>query len=198
MPSLGSVSFDASTLKFQEQTPERKVWFTRDGDSIALYHFPKSPDIPRGLTSVAQLREHYLRVMQGTPARLVSVEIVVFAKCRSIQLIIKSPQQPSGMAYVGSLTIPFRNFSFVVKAQCMEHGITGIREAVLFERKHKSGSIEIDASGRIVGDWSPDNERYDSEFPTHPLSRLRSILQNVKSSCTLDPEIRQHAAFELP
>jgi len=35
------------------------------------------------------------------------------------------------MNYLGSLAIPFAEFSFILKIQCAERGITGIRETFL-------------------------------------------------------------------
>jgi hypothetical protein len=140
----------------------------------------------------------YQQLLRGSTARLVSVDILPLVEYRTIRLIVKSHQQPSGMVYSGSFTIPFRDFSFVVKAQCQEHGMTGIREAILLDRQLKAGSVFWDASGPIIGDWNPDDEGFDSEFPEHPLTRLRSILRNVETSCRLDPTIRRFAAFDLP
>jgi hypothetical protein len=52
------------------------------------------------------------------------------------------------MTYVGSLTIPFLDFSFVIKVQCEEKGATGIREAVLLDRRLESGEMPSPSDGR--------------------------------------------------
>jgi len=33
-------------------------------------------------------------------------------------MVLKIPRQPHGITYLGSLTIPFAEFSFVIKMQC--------------------------------------------------------------------------------
>src|SRR4051794_29219746 len=125
MPSLASVTFDTSTLLPQSADPARKVWFTPAGDGISLNFFDKPPDLPPNLRSPDQLQQFYSSSLQGSPATLVETRLTTVAQCPAIRLILKSPQQPHGLTYVGSLTIPFRDFSYVLKVQCQELGPTG-------------------------------------------------------------------------
>ena len=67
--------------------------------------------------------------------------------CRAVWLIVKAPQKPHGMTYIGSLTFPFRNFSFVLKAVCVEHGTPGMREAVVLERFLAERDERVESGG---------------------------------------------------
>src|SRR3954469_2716238 len=89
------------------------------------------------------------------------------------------------------------------KAQCAEHGTTGMREAIIFDAMLASGQIKpedfarAEKTGTVPG-WTQDpydstikwsvlrnlseDEQYDAQFPNHPLSRIRSLLHSVQSS----------------
>jgi hypothetical protein len=164
---------------------------------VARYFFAKPPDLPQGLESLQQLREFYLASLKDSPAKLVEIGITRVAGCPAIRLIIKAPQKPSGMTYTGSITIPFRDFSYVLKAQCMETGATGVREAILFEKAMRAGKLTFDPAG-IKGEWNPDDPQYDADFAQHPLSRLRRVLKQLEASAALDENVRRQPTFPLP
>jgi hypothetical protein len=114
---------------------------------------------------------------------------------------VKSPQKPqkaSGMTYLGSITIPFKDFSFVMKVQCTERGTTGIREAILFDKMRRTGVIEIESSGKITGDWNPDAPEHDAAFRQHPLSRLRRVLGRIEATAVIDVAVKSKPGFPLP
>lgn len=197
-PSLDSVSFDTTELTFKAQEPNRKYWHSTLGDGMAMYFFPKRPDIPNDLKSMDGLRAFYLSLLNGSSAKLVEVTTMVVGGCAAVRTIIKSPQQPHGMTYVGSLTLPFRDFSYVFKAQCEERGMTGMREAVLLDKHLREGKVTIEADGGIRGKSNPDDDQYDSIFPQHPLSRLRHLLRSFEASCVVDPAVASQPTFNLP
>ena len=43
-----------------------------------------------------------------------------------------------------------------------------------------------------------EEETYDSQFPDHPLSRVRSLLGHLRESLEIAPEIRTAAPFAYP
>jgi hypothetical protein len=198
MPSLESLSFDTTGLHLGRTEAGRKVWFSESGDGVSLNFFNKQPDLPSGIESPEQLRNAYLAMLKNTAAKLVEVRPVTVSRCRAIRLIIKVPQQPNGMTYVGSITVPFRDFSYVIKAQCEERGMTGLREAVMFEKLVAAGKVTISDAGKVVGQHDYDDEQYDSQFPQHPLSRLRNLLNQIETSCAIAPDIQSFPTFPLP
>ena len=198
MPSLDFVSFDTTDLRFDRTEAGRKVWVTPGGDGVSLYFFDKPPDLPAGLTSPEQSGDFYRPMLRASPAKLVEVGTTAVSACPAVRLIIKAPQQPHGMTYVGSLTVPFRDFSFVLKAQCQEHETAGVREAVLFDRLLASGRVALNEAGQVSGQWNPDDAQYDAEFPKHPLSRLRALLKRMETTCTVDAETLTQPRFPLP
>lgn len=119
-------------------------------------------------------------------------------QCPAVRMIFKAPQQPTGMTYVGSITLPFRDFSFVIKVQCPERGWTGSREAMLLARRMAQGAVPV-SEGRIeLPGWDPDAEDFDAEFPGHPVSRARRVLRRVAESLAIDPPVAGLPGFRLP
>jgi hypothetical protein len=46
--------------------------------------------------------------------------------------------------------------------------------------------------------WDPDAEVFDAEFPDHPASRVRRVLQRVAGSLRVEPAVARLPAFPLP
>lgn len=122
-----------------------------------------------------------------------------------VKTIFKFPQQPSGTSYLASLTIPFEICSFVVKAQCVEAGPTGLRDAMIADRLMASGELKATDAG--IQNWAADpydtsisgralmnkseQQIYDTEFPNHPLSRARAIIDRIRKEMVFRPEIKK-------
>ena len=116
------------------------------------------------------------------------------------------------MTYLGSLTLPYQYFSYVVKAQCVETGITGIRDSIVLDAKLHSGEVTIGENGELQG-WmaepydgqattalarnKSEAEQYDVNFPEHPLSRLRRLLRQVQLTLKVGNDVKRQPAFEF-
>jgi len=188
------VGFDASGWREDgEVAPGVWVWYTPEGDGVGLYTFGLPPDLPRAST----WEEFRARSEQDAGGPRVDFDVVDVDDRSVLKQILKFPQQPSGMTYLGSLTIPFIDCSFVVKVQCEERGMTGQREAVLLDQLLAEGRVHVGPDG-IGGAWEPDNFQYDSQFPSHPLSRARRVLAQIEQSLVLDSTLRTKPAYPLP
>ena len=116
------------------------------------------------------------------------------------------------MTYLGSITLPFRDFSYVVKIQCMEQGTTGIRDAVILDEKLASGEVTISEKSGTLEGWMQDPydltivggfarnkseaEEYDARFPEHPLTRLRQLLGQIEETLQISDDVRGEPTFE--
>ena len=110
-----------------------------------------------------------------------------------------APQQPSGRTCVGSLTVPFRDFSFVLKCQCAEAGPTGLKAALLLDRSLAAKEPMQVGGGRFhIPGFDPDDPKYDAEFPHDPAARARRVLDHVAGSLVIAAEVRQLPGFALP
>lgn len=142
---------------------------------------------------------------------MIEASVTVIDGCRAIRQCIKSPQQPTGMTYLGSLTLPFRDFSFVLKIQCEEHGVTSIREAVLLPEKLASGEVQLHPDGEGIEGWMKnpydasrssglartlaDDDEHDLRFPEHPLTRARRFLKAAEASISPTDAIKTAPPF---
>jgi len=197
-PTLDSLRFATDGLALTLHEDLREVWHAPDGDVISKQLIFR-PDRVK-IESIAQLRESIVLGLADTRVRLVEVVMSRLDGLPAIRVIRKVPQKPSGMTYAGSFTLGFRDFAFVIQAQCIERGTTGIRETLLMDRALAAKTVVIESAQplRIVGDWEPDADRHDADFPEHPVSRLRRILRRIESSCSIDALVRKHRLAHVP
>lgn len=196
--SPDSVQFDASGYQFQGDRDGARVWFLAEGGGVGLYFFPRKPDLPVNAATVEQIKESYVAQM-GSGLKMVECRVVDVDGVNSIWLVAKGQDEQSRAAiYVGSLTIPFREFSFVVKVQCAEQGVTGMREALLMAEALSKGTGKVEGDRFVPSGWSFDDEQFDERVPKHPLSRVRKELRHIASTLRIDPKIKKAARFALP
>jgi len=212
MRSLHSVTFDASGLTLQGDQDGVRVWHTPAGDGIGLYYFPVPPDIGADLQSVSAVRAFYREMAMQFGAAIIELDLIQVNGSLVIRQIIKVPQQPHGMLYLGTLTLPFRDFSYVIKIQCMEDGTTGVREAVVLDEKLAAGEVKLDEKNGTISGWMQDpydssirdvfarNKseamEYDQRFPEHPLSRLRRAMRRVQQTLRISEEVQREPRFK--
>ena len=196
--SPDSVIFDVSRYEYQGARDGAKVWHTADGDGLGIYFFQRQPDIPSGLTSTLQLRESYSSQL-GNKFRVIECQVKKIDNVPTVWLIVGGlDEQTRGSVYVGSLTIPFRDFSYVIKMQTHERGTTGMREAMLVAQALNDGTGGIQDGKFVPNGWSFDDERFDNMLPKHPLSRLRQELRLIAQSVKIDVKVKREVSFDLP
>jgi hypothetical protein len=200
-PSLDAVRFDATGYAFQgEPRPGRvRVWHTPEGDGLGVYFLPVPPDLPQDAGSADDLAAFYRRLLGDSGGKLVEARVVTTSGCPAVRTILSVPQEPSGRTYIGSVTVPFRDFSFVLKCQCTEGGPTGLKEALLFDRSRAANEPMRIEGGRFhIPGWDPDDPRHDGEFPNHPVARARRVLDHMTGSLEVAAEVRVLPGFALP
>ena len=196
--SLDSVSFDASKYHFQGDADGKRTWFTPAGDAISVLYFPTRPGLPAPAHTIFELERFYRERVCSEQVRMTEFSLLTAADMPAIWMILKVSLKPSGLVYLGSLTLPFADFSFVVKMQCIERGIAGMRETALLLEAQQDGRVTIGEDGKISGDWNPDAAMHDEKFPDHPVSRLRFEFARIISSLQLTEATKSEARFELP
>lgn len=208
MRSLDSVTFDTIEFEPREERDGVRVWQTRAGDGLGLFYFQIPPDIPVGIDSIAEIRTACRRATLEAGGAIIEVDRLVLDGCAAIRQIIKVPQQPFGMTYIGSFMLPFRDFSYVVRVECPERGVTGCRDAMVWNQLLQAGLVTIDdpfrgwmqdpydpaATARLARNRA-DSEEYDAQFPDHPLSRLRPVLERVQETLRVTEELKQAPLF---
>jgi hypothetical protein len=189
--SLDCITFDEKRYRLRGHIGGCRAWSTPDGGGFGIYFFPKPPDLPLRVNSAAELHHFHSKRVPSGQIGIVEVELVHVDGVLSVWTIFKLPQKPHGITYLGSITIPFSEFSFVVKMQCEERGVTGVRETALLMKAQADGTITVGQKGEIIGNWNPDDKSYDSQFPDHPLSRLRRELKLLLPSLRINGQTKK-------
>ena len=199
---LDMVSFDASEYQFDgEDTAQMlRQWITPKGDLVSLNFFSRPPDLPTS-GDLADFERKFAIMLQEIQARPVELEICSIAGMSAVRQIIKVPipDQPHGLVYIASWILPFEQLSYVLKVQCVERGTTGVRESILFaQQRAGSAGHTFEKDKIIMPDWNPDSPEFDAEFPDHPISRARRVMEHLQATTQITDQLRGCTLFPLP
>lgn len=175
---MDKVTFDTAEYELRLDQEGYRGWTLRrddgSGDVLSLNYFAKPPDMEAPPDDIDANRNSYRRMAAEAGGAIIQVETIQIAdnNTSALQTIIKLPQRPHGMAYVGSITIPFRDQSYVVKIQCQEVGTTGMREALVADMMMRENPPQgNDPILLFTQAWQQDP--YDENF-TAPLMRNKA------------------------
>ena len=115
-----SLSFDTAGLMLRKNEADRQLWLNGFNDVIELRVFNRPPDIPVRLRDIAGLRSHYEAAARTQQAEVLTLEVIDADSLRSIRLLMRSAVKPRGYTYVGSIAVPFKRGSFVLRHQATE------------------------------------------------------------------------------
>lgn len=104
-----------------------------------------------------------------------------------IYSIIKSKKQPSGIQYTLRGHFNYNGEPLEILAFFDEAGMTGQRDAVIFEIARRENIVDINMNGWMADPYSADYKKgllmnlseqreYDQHFPGHPLTELRNFI----------------------
>lgn len=163
--NTSSLRFDTAGLIPRKDEPQRKLWLNGFNDVVELRAFALPPDIPVRLRDAAGLRAYYDAAARTQGAQVLGLEVVQTpvrafdaAFERSMQvigLLMRAPAKPRGFVFVGSVALPFKRGSFVLRHQATE----------VIEREDLSAQS-------------------DAAHPAHALTRIRAGLGAVRFSAS--------------
>ena len=197
IPELGWPKVKEDNSIIQWINPEQTI-------AISINYFESIPDIPT-VKDVNVLRAFYRKIITEIDGGLIELELYKRQQFDVVKSIFKIPQKPSGMTYIGFLTVPFSTCSFVLKVQAVESGTTGMRETVIANKFLSTGTFN-DAT------WSSDPydkefktgalmnkaeaESYDIDFPHHPLSQVRTLLGEIEKGLKWESAVEKSQPLE--
>ena len=213
MQALEAIDFDASGFRLEPRIvdpnlatrgsagPSLRGWTNDQGDTLTVHFFQIPPDLPTPFRSVEELREFHRPRVTENGGGMISVDVSRERGLFVQSTVWKFPNEPEGAAYVGTLTIPCAQFSYVLKVQCAEQPPVGMRELTI--AKEKLAALGEGADPRLVlKGWAKDpydpqflaptlrneseDEKYDSRFPSHPLTRCRRTLASLRKSLEIN------------
>jgi hypothetical protein len=215
MLSINSVRIDTNGWKLVYESPESMAWENERSEYLGIDYFSIPPDIPCELSDIDALRQVYRNGLASVGAGLISTDVdrtkIGQREVPYIKVVTKTPMQPRGMSYLGSLTFPYAEFSYVIKIDCAEVGTTGLRDAVILDKFLSTNKLKVDPNaGNIVG-WFQDpydptfngpilknrseDEEYDKFFPDHPLTRVRAGILHILKTLHIDDAILKSKPF---
>jgi hypothetical protein len=201
MQPLNYITFNTDDFELQGDKENVRVWYSKFGDGVGLYYFAIPPDIQADLESIDDVRARYRNVAHESGLGMIQVDTITVDDFKAVKTIFKMPQEPTGMTYIGSITVPFRDFSYVLKVQCEERGITGVRdtaiamkESIGFFEKWSQDPYDASIKSPFMRNRA-EVEEYDVMFPDHPLSRARALLNHIQATLQIADEIKTEPRF---
>jgi hypothetical protein len=96
--------------------------------------------------------------------------------------------------FVGAITVPLAECSWVIKVQSSEGPITGLREALAFDRFLEEHPMPRAPIEELASHFDPYDARWDLD-QHDPLSLVRQSTNEVLASLEVDPEVRKRTPF---
>jgi hypothetical protein len=209
------VNIEAITIKDDKWTPVPQnagidsLNWTDGRDMLILRHFPIPPDIPAPLSrldliwKISRLESFW---RQTAPVDIYTGEI---GGNEYLGQIFKFSFN-GRTGYQGSLIIPKASFSlmFIVSIK----GSAADEEREIHVEKSVLGNVtDLDEKARCwfvdpfsfgfvtpFGRNRSDDEEWDEMYPSHPLSRIRTILRELPTACEISPDVARAPAFVGP
>jgi hypothetical protein len=188
---------------WEEEAPTGKmrVWRDPHGAVLSLASVESRSWLDEVVESESSVREWARDLATSREAGVIEATAIPYAAGKAMHLIYKRLEMPQYI-YTGMLIVPAAEDSLVWTMVAGECGTTGVREAIVtsqlfttgelkpedYERTWSKDPYEASFSGvdRSVLRSISDDPSYDSEFPDHPLSRVRRILSELPTCFRLN------------
>lgn len=178
--------------------PECSTWRDSDEDTITLSLGAALPDTITA--DVEALRMYCRQVAEDSGAGLVEAGVMLGQLGPAVQMIYKQLEMPA-FTFRGVQIIALPKASLTWSVVAREKGTTGVREAVVTSSLLSQGRLtpELYEESWACDPYDPhyrgverstlryisDDASYDSQFPTHPLSKVRRVLRELSRESDL-------------
>ena len=200
-------------LQQEEDNAFHQQWISEDESLIlSVNYFDIPPDLAT-LNNIKTVRDIYRHLLVEAEGGLIQVDYINLKGYPAVKSIFKLRQPGEfspGAIYVGSITIPFAEYSYVIKVQAIEAGISGVRSSVVLMRQIENEEIEMGDDGAVGWMQDPyepaitegylmnrsDEEKFDAEFPHHALSLVRNMLRQIEAEVVLGNDLNTLEQFK--
>lgn len=191
--------YDAKDEKYNKE--KIKIWTNTYGDVLTVNFFKQPPNLPQYVADIHSLRNFYRDIIFDAKGGLVEVEKEPFDAFTLIRSIFKIPQDPTGFTFLASFSLIMESYTFIIKVECPERGMTGTRECAVLLGAEMEGKVPKGTlDGWFTDPYDPslknkvcsnlsDQAQYDHFFPEHPLSRARSTLNLIRNNITFGKDM---------
>jgi hypothetical protein len=204
-PNLNSIRFDTTAWNERKRKSNVVIWQNEKGDALTLHLVKETHNLPpiRDTNAVRKLCRD-LATSGNKRGGTVIAEGTRYGGVPAIRTVYKYESLPA-YGYTAMIILPFKDFWFQLTMASVERGVTGQRDAFVTASLAQEGKLELEsfdkpdskgATGRIKGwfqdPYDPnysglilrsisDDEKYDTLFPQHPLTKVRHWLGDVPS-----------------
>lgn len=202
-PSASRLSLGLEGWKSVAASDFERRWINDLGDELTVAFSEGRPPLEFDPRDVDAGREFFRQVAAEIGQGFVELNHVVVDGVDATRSILKVKQNPTGVAYIGRLCVPFSDCNWMIEVLSREFGTTGMREAMVVSQLVSRGEIRPNSpDGRMKGwvrdPYDPDRDppefsytladdlQYDAMFPLHPLTRARERLTEIQSTLRID------------
>ena len=128
--TMDFISLPIEGWELKEDTKYNKFWINQSHGDVLRVDILSMPSDVVLKDADALMKEYRTSIYEGKGA-IVELERDHLDTKFAVRVLSKYKQEPSGLFFVGTYTIPLKESSIIVKTVCRERGATGIRESVI-------------------------------------------------------------------
>ncbi len=193
-----------SMFGWDEEAPTEKMraWRGPHGAVLSIAYIESRRWFDEVVQNENEVRQWARDLATGREGGLIEADAVSYATSKAMRLIYKRLQMPSYL-YTGMFIFSAAEDALIWTMVAGECGTTGLREATITSELIKTGKLKVEdyertwckdpyddsfcSVDRSVLRSLSDDAFYDSEFPDHPLSRVRRTLSELPDCFRLEP-----------
>jgi hypothetical protein len=212
MPDILSLGFAPDDWRQIHSSPRQIRWAVTPSDIVSI-DFLQPTDFKRDLRD-PDIRLEFEQTAADAGGVLIEFAVQGIQGLEAALQIYKfwhPDPQDMRKVYIGTLAFPFADFCYIIKAQSVEAGMTGLREAAVavIEGLHTAEPagepIEVNSAEELFSllkqgplhAISADSAAYDAQFPEHPLSKVRGYLRQIAATLRVDPALNLAPPYRI-
>lgn len=184
------ITFDTTGL---QPRPDGGWVDPQTGDGVSLIQSEGPPFTASWMSDEAVLKRGFAGMFAGNGV-LLECELIPFGGARAVYQLVKMPipHREHGLLVVATFTLTKATRYAQLMYHGIEHGTTGVREAVVMMR------LGMPDDWALPTPYAPglktklpalrsDDPAWDAQFPEHPLSRVRLRAEHLRRTARVDP-----------
>lgn len=178
-----------------EANASEQHWHDGHGVSLVLNHIGFDHALYPLLGDETAVRTYYRDQFALQSMGIVECDVLEKTGTKFVKTLGKLIRKGKPAFYIASIAIPLLDQSFVFSLHAQEGKLTGFRDTTILNRLLSNGQVEFDPQTKQLKAWAQDpyfpdyqgpclrnlseDKHYDQEFPDHPLSKVRSRINEL-------------------
>ena len=190
-------------------------WDNEVDDRMTVMFSMEPPDpcaVPDGSAeNDARLRAFYLEETRRNSGAVLEVASVTVAGVPSLRTLFRFPHRPApGVVYLGSLVIPFQEWSYILRIQTADRAPWSQRYVRVLEERLSDPRTQVDPATASPTDWfcppygapatapcrnESELPEHDARYPDDALTRARRTLDHLAASTRFEDRVLEQPRF---